>query len=149
MDILQKMLEMDPDRRITARQALDHPYFQECRAKDLSFANPKVREQKVNVLDLIDSVAKVLPAARRLAQQAVPRGGLQEQPRTLETQIQSNPGPRLEAERRGERDPGLHCENLLQHQQWPLRHDGAYQNPRLIDERPDAVGLLERRVRLG
>lgn len=59
MDILQKMLEMDPDRRITARQALDHPYFQECRAKDLSFANPKIREQKVNVLDLIDSVARV------------------------------------------------------------------------------------------
>jgi len=57
MDLLQKMLEMDPDKRITARQALEHPYFQDCRAKDLSAGQPMVREHKVHLLDLIDSVA--------------------------------------------------------------------------------------------
>lgn len=57
LDLLQRLLEMDPDRRITARQALDHPYFADCRAKDLALlAGPRPREQKVHALDLLDSV---------------------------------------------------------------------------------------------
>lgn len=34
LDIVMRMLDMNPDTRITARQALDHPYFAECRARD-------------------------------------------------------------------------------------------------------------------
>lgn len=34
IDLIEKMLEMDPLDRITAKKALDHPYFSKCKAED-------------------------------------------------------------------------------------------------------------------
>jgi serine/threonine protein kinase len=34
IDLMAKMLEMDPYQRITARQALEHEWFDEMRSKD-------------------------------------------------------------------------------------------------------------------
>ena len=34
LDLLQKMLEINPEKRITAKQALEHPYFADIRDKN-------------------------------------------------------------------------------------------------------------------
>ena len=34
IDLMKKMLEMDPYQRITARQAIEHDYFDKLREKD-------------------------------------------------------------------------------------------------------------------
>ena len=39
MDIMNKMLTMDPYSRITARQAIEHVYFNSMRAKDPEYCD--------------------------------------------------------------------------------------------------------------
>jgi serine/threonine protein kinase len=56
LELLLAMLEMDPDRRITAREALSHPYFRENRAKEQSQTNHENREV-IPRCDLQSSVA--------------------------------------------------------------------------------------------
>ena len=41
IDLMQKMLHMDPYQRITARQALEHEWFDEMRANDEEYQNLK------------------------------------------------------------------------------------------------------------
>ena len=38
IELMQRMLEMDPYKRITAREAIDHPYFSALRIKDPDYA---------------------------------------------------------------------------------------------------------------
>lgn len=40
IELMKKMLDMDPYQRITARQAIEHDYFDELRAKDPEYNNP-------------------------------------------------------------------------------------------------------------
>lgn len=42
---MAKMLEMDPYQRITARQALEHEWFDEMRAKDPEYAMASAQKQ--------------------------------------------------------------------------------------------------------
>ena len=44
IDLMQRMLEMDPHKRITSREAIDHPYFDELRIKDPEYANIVARD---------------------------------------------------------------------------------------------------------
>jgi serine/threonine protein kinase len=44
LEILLAMLEMDPERRITAKEALSHPYFRENRAKEQHSGGTEPRE---------------------------------------------------------------------------------------------------------
>lgn len=37
IDLMKKLLEMDPNKRVTARQALNHEYFDELRSKDSEY----------------------------------------------------------------------------------------------------------------
>jgi serine/threonine protein kinase len=41
IDLMIKMLEMDPYQRIKAREAIDHEYFDELREKDPEYMNDK------------------------------------------------------------------------------------------------------------
>jgi cyclin-dependent kinase len=34
IDLLQKMVELEPSKRISAKEALDHPYFEDYREAD-------------------------------------------------------------------------------------------------------------------
>lgn len=34
IELMGRMLEMDPGKRITAKEAIDHPYFNSLRVKD-------------------------------------------------------------------------------------------------------------------
>lgn len=41
IELMGRMLEMDPFKRITAKQAIDHPYFKSLRSKDPEYQNAK------------------------------------------------------------------------------------------------------------
>ncbi len=41
VDLLEKLLVLDPDRRYDVEQALSHPYFDDCREKDFEVCGPK------------------------------------------------------------------------------------------------------------
>lgn len=51
LEILSRMLDLNPETRITAREALDHPYFAPCRQKDPSFRSPEKTRDDRNLLD--------------------------------------------------------------------------------------------------
>ena len=44
--IMKQMLEMDPYKRITARQAIEHDYFDNLRAKDPEYNNGQILEDQ-------------------------------------------------------------------------------------------------------
>lgn len=46
LDLLKRMLEIDPARRITTKQALEHPFFKDQRARDFSQARSMLRQKK-------------------------------------------------------------------------------------------------------
>jgi serine/threonine protein kinase len=45
IDILKKMLDMDPHSRINAREAIEHDYFDELRAKDPEYNPPGPQDE--------------------------------------------------------------------------------------------------------
>ena len=53
LDLLSKMLRVDPDERITAEQALDHPYFK-ITAEEIK-AHPKLASKISNASTSISS----------------------------------------------------------------------------------------------
>ena len=44
IDLMRKMLEMDPYQRIKAREAIEHDYFEELRAKDPEYNGENSQE---------------------------------------------------------------------------------------------------------
>ena len=45
LDLLDKLLQFDPRKRITAAEALEHPYFDDWRDPELEITRDEVREQ--------------------------------------------------------------------------------------------------------
>jgi len=51
IDLMGKLLEMDPYQRITARQALNHEYFDDLRSKDSDYED---EDESINVTSVKD-----------------------------------------------------------------------------------------------
>lgn len=65
IDVMNKMLTMDPYSRITARQAIEHTYFDSMRAKDpeycdMSDSSVEASDQSSTKHRLLDSDGRVV-----------------------------------------------------------------------------------------
>ncbi len=56
IDLMKKMLEMDPYKRITAKQALEHDYFHVLRSKDPEYQGGNIMENEEGESDSKSSV---------------------------------------------------------------------------------------------
>ena len=66
IDLMKAMLEMDPHKRITAREAIDHEYFDQLRANDPEYCNSGVidegDENYSEDKDSVDAMEQAAPA---------------------------------------------------------------------------------------
>jgi serine/threonine protein kinase len=65
INLMQKMLQMDPYQRITARQAIEHDWFDDLRAKDPEYVGDD-QSSEDNRLEGNESTGQILGGNKRV-----------------------------------------------------------------------------------
>lgn len=66
IELMKKMLDMDPYQRITARQAIEHDYFDELRAKDPEYNGPSDKSSIDGSMNGQESAGQLLGGNKRI-----------------------------------------------------------------------------------